>query len=128
MSQTVPELRWKFSESLDYRGQLLNPVFRDWHRAKALGMLVDQLEIGGKEKTAEELRRLNFWICADGAWRASALPYWDGAGLLSDVLTGDIGSNFRVGPCGGGRAAGATVFPLRWYQPQHFQGELGFEG
>ncbi len=120
----LPELRWVYSESPEYCRRTLTCVFRDWHRAKLLGLEVVGLELAGNKKTAEDLRRLNFWIESDGAWRASALPYWQGRGLLNDVLSGELGREF-VGPAGGGRSAPATVLPLRWFQPQHFQRELG---
>lgn len=66
--------------------------------------------------TLADLRRLNFWIRADGAWRASALPYWDAGDVLCNVLHGHC-PVLPVGTAGAGRAARAPILPLHWFLP-----------
>ena len=118
--EILPELRWVYSESPEYVQRRLTVTFRDWHRAKLLGLEVEYLEIAGNKITGEELRRLNFWIRADGAWRSSALGHFESSGLLSDVLSGELGKNNSVGRAGGGRHANATIVPIRWFRPARF--------
>lgn len=71
----------------------------------------------------EQLRRLNLWISAGGAWRASTLSYWDGEDVLCNVLLGAL-TDFPRGTAGGGRATRAPVLPLRWYKSESLQGEF----
>ena len=119
-AEILPELRWVYSESPEYVQRRLTVIFRDWHRAKLLGLEVANLEIAGNKMTAEELRRLNFWIQADGAWRSSALGHFECSGLLGDVLSGELGRRISVGRAGGGRTEKAIVIPIRWFQSKPF--------
>ena len=105
-------LEWDFTPPPGYRGRTVNCIFREWHRGFLLGLEVNHLKLGGREITGDELQRLNFWIAANGAWRASALPYWDGFNLLVDVLSGNLGVNFLVGNAGAGRSYRYEAVPL----------------
>lgn len=76
-----------------------------------LGIEVQELEIDGHKKTALQVERLNLWIKAYGAWRCSALPYWDASNVLEHVLAGRLDAP-KVGDAGGGRVAAGTQFEI----------------
>jgi hypothetical protein len=86
----------------------LPSVFRDWHRGSLLGLQLASLAVGGHEKAAPDLERLNLFLEAGGAWRASSLGYWDAWRVLDDVLL--TGRNLPVGPAGGGRWVSGCAF------------------
>lgn len=130
-SSSLPLIRWEFAPLPACSEHRYTVIFRQWHRAHLLAPfgddVVTSLEIGGRSSSPIELRRLNHWIRAGGAWRCSALPYWDASDVLCNVLLGHC-PVLPVGSLGAGRAARAPVLPLRWYQPQHLQGEFRLEG
>lgn len=105
------KLVWSYSTPPAAAGHYLTSVFRDWHRAHLLGSEVRSFELGGHKKTALELERLNLWIAAYGAWRASALPYWEARGVLDRVLAG-CSDKAKVGCAGGGRRASRAKFEV----------------
>jgi len=95
---------WRYSVPPPAAGHYLTSIFRDWHRGYLLGSEILDLEINGHKKTALDLERLNLWIAAHGAWRASALPYWEAAQILDGVLAGRP-YKAKIGRAGGGRSA-----------------------
>lgn len=104
-------LVWSYSTPPRAAGHYLTSIFRDWHRAHLLGCEVLSLRFGGHEKTAPELERLNLWIAAYGAWRASALPYWEAFEVLDRVLSGRPHKP-KVGVGGGGRNTTGTQLEI----------------
>lgn len=69
-------------------------------------MEIISLNYEGLERSDDDLRRLNFFVRAAGAWRASALPHWEAHDILCDVLAGEfwrIAGRGSVGGAGGGR-------------------------
>lgn len=108
------ELSWSYATPPPAHGFYLTSVFRDWHRAFLLGTRVDCCTFGGEILSGDQLARLNFWIEAHGAWRASALPYWEAYELLSRVVSGRTYKS-KIGTAGGGRhAAGTQLEMLLW--------------
>jgi len=55
-----------------------------------MGMELETLSIGGSPVSPEALRRLNFWLEAHGAWKASELPWHECEEILHHVLSGDL--------------------------------------
>jgi hypothetical protein len=92
---------WNFSEPPGYGSEHLPGVFLRWHRGRLLDLAVESLAVGGHEIAAPDLERLNLFIEAGGAWRASSLTYWDAWRVFEDTLRG--GRVLPVGPAGGGR-------------------------
>lgn len=103
----MAKFAWSYSVPRPAAGQYLTAIFRDWHRAHLLGCELLELELDGQKKTALELERLNLWISAHGAWRASALPYWEARRALDRVFEGRAYLPC-VGSAGGGRSAAGT--------------------
>lgn len=101
-SSVTPHFYWQFTPPPQFQTIRVTEAFRIWHRAWLLGMEVSDLAFEGYQRGEADLRRLNHWIHANGAWRASVLPYWDARDLLSDVLSGEL-RRVHVGPAGGGR-------------------------
>lgn len=97
----VAELSWNFGYAQKTRGVLLPEIFRVWHRAKKLGMPLRSVEVDGHAIPTDALERLNLWIEADGAWRASLLDHFECEKLLSAVLKRHV--RVTCGPAGAGR-------------------------
>jgi len=119
---STPSLVWEFGPAPVADSVRYNRAFRDWHKAQSLGMSVERLAIGSRITSPEELKMLNLWIQAGGAWRASALPHWDGSTVLCNVLHGYC-PVLPIGRAGGGRATRAPVLPLCWYEPESLKGK-----
>lgn len=103
----MAKFSWSYSLPPPAAGHYLTAILRDWHRGYLLGCEVLELELDGQKKTALEVERLNLWIAAHGAWRASALPYWEARKVLDRVLGGQTYRTY-VGSAGGGRNAAGT--------------------
>lgn len=107
----MPLVKWKFQyepHQLQER-TLVAEMLREWHRASLLWLSVRSLERDGEQVGRRELDRLNLWIAARGAWRCSALPHFEAADVLSDVLSGSV-LRVPVGPHGAGRWATRAEF------------------
>ena len=85
----------------------LNDIFRRWHRAKLLGLVLDKVEIDGVPLTAREVERLNYWIGADGAFRCSRLSYWECWSVLDKAMGRKL--DIACGPSCGGRWPSGTM-------------------
>ena len=96
MSDCLPLLQWNLSVPPGYSGRSIGSVLRQWHRAEMLGLEVSRLKIGGHEKAAHEMERLNMWISAGGAWRCSLLPHWDAFNALEIQVGSSIAQGQRL--------------------------------
>jgi hypothetical protein len=104
----LTRLEWGYSEPGERCAKHLPSVIREWHRAHKLRLEVEWLKLDGTTVSPEALRRLNFWLSADGAWRCSLLPHFEAAAVLSRVL--DQGGLVNCGPTSGGRwPSGSTL-------------------
>ncbi len=100
-SLVLPSFVWQFSPSTERTGSHLPSVFAHWHRASLLELSLAELSVDGEKIAAPDLERLNLWISASGAWRCSALPYWDCRTILDEVLRSPY--PIPVGKSGAGR-------------------------
>lgn len=120
----LPHFHWEFSAPPKFSTTRVTEAFRLWHRGWLLGMEVQSLAFEGRERDEADLRRLNHWIHANGAWRASALPYWDARDVLGDVLSGEL-RRVDVGRAGGGRwTPRAAVLPFVRDESENFKRKL----
>jgi hypothetical protein len=97
----LPRYEWEFSALPVGRATFLPSIFREWHRAKKLGGEISVLKVESEILDPERLERLNLWLYADGAWRASLLPHFEAERVLLTVLR--HGGCTFLGGAGGGR-------------------------
>lgn len=105
-------------------GILLPAIFEKWHRAKNLGLELVHVEFDGYPIGSHAIERLNLWLAADGAWRASLLSHFEAEKVLGTVIRRNVALN--VGGSGGGRwASGSTAKEVFRNAGDGVQGELG---
>jgi hypothetical protein len=117
MSQLLPrclsDIRWQWTEPTRVNGAFLPPILEAWHRGHLLGMEICRLELDGRVATPNAIERLNYWLKADGAWRASLLSHFEAEKVLKHVMQHRCA--LCVGQAGGGRwATGTTAEKLLW--------------
>lgn len=115
---TKAHLEWSFTLPPAGSSRRYSAMFRAWHRAGQLGGEVAEFVQDGVAVGDRELRRLNFWIGAGGAWRCSTLPYGDAERALRDVLSGKL-TVVPVGPVGGRWSAYAALLPFQRNQAKN---------
>jgi len=106
-AESVAKITSTLTEAPELSGLLLPAVFEQWHRAHLLGMQVASVRFDGHELYAPSLERLNFWIEAHGAWRASLLDHFECERVLATVIKRNV--VVKVGDAGGGRWAKETT-------------------
>ena len=95
-------LEWRFSATSEHTETRLTCAFRAWHRAKLLGLQLDSVTFDGLPLDSDQLKRLNFFVEALGAWRCSLLPWHKASAVLAKVISGDL-LRVGLGSGGGGR-------------------------
>lgn len=101
VSAVIPRIEFSYSPPIERSQLFRTTVFKDWHRAKLLGMELTSLTIDGRVVAQRALARVNFFIEGQGAWRCSSLPYWDAFAALEMAVRRDL--DVPVGPAGAGR-------------------------
>jgi hypothetical protein len=87
---------------------LLPGIFAVWHRGKNLGLHLVELDFDGVIVGPHAIERLNYWLEADGAWRASLLTHFEAEKVLATVIRRNVRLN--LGSAGGGRWPSGTTF------------------
>lgn len=101
-------LQWDFVQRSALGTTHLPFAFKKWHSASKVGMDLQRVFLRDRDLTDAELERLNLWVSSGGAWRASLLSPWDGAQLLTKVISID-GVVTPIGSAGAGRIAGRDL-------------------
>lgn len=102
---------------------MLPGIFEKWHRGKNLGLELVAVEFDGHSIGPHALERLNYFLAADGAWRASLLSHFEAEKVLATVLRRNV--VLGLGKSGGGRwSARSTAKELLRDRSQGVQGEL----
>ena len=105
----IAQIRWRWSNPRDGYALLLPGAFEKWHRGKNLGLDLVEVSWDGRPLTSREMEKLNLFIQADGAWRASLLDHFEAHRLIADVLGRRMPVIARLGQAGGGRWASGTL-------------------
>lgn len=120
----VTQLRWSHAKPPDGSGVLLPDIFVRWHRAKNLGIELASVTFDGHPLPVSSLEKLNMWLFADGAWRASLLDHFEAEKVLAAVIRRDV--VIPLGSGGGGRwPSGSSAKILLRYPGQSVQCSLG---
>lgn len=102
----VTEIRWRWSNPKDGYGLLLPGIFEKWHRAKMLGLRLEEVTFDREPLSPRALEKLNYFVEADGAWRSSLLDHFESERVLAAVIRRHV--TIHLGAAGAGRWAAGT--------------------
>lgn len=106
----LPKITWVWSDPLPQMAQLIPGMLEKMHRAKNLGMEVTQFAVNDIPAGDTELMKLNFFLKADGAWRASLLDHYEAEKVLCAVMGRGKLAQIPLGDSGGGRWSKNSTF------------------